>query len=428
MKIILASCVLAGLFTGCGEDHHGHDHSAHEAPQQNTPTSSPSNRIPIPAIVRRNLGISFAQAEYRSVTTTVTMPGFFEPLPSAQQHYPLPLSGRVELLVTPLQKVHKGELLLQVDAPEWRELQTQLVDAQTAILSMDADRAQAEALKQAAGTLSLSEGPSVYDTAIQARQAEYNAEQERFQQLIAQAATLTAISTEQLQVHKNSKPLWQRLAGIPITAAANGIVRAVDAASGTWVEAGTEVIHILSPQAMRFRGKALQADLIDSLRDGQTARINAPEGRGPKRHKESLTGTMYLGVTGNPDTRTLDVFITINNETLPHWVRPQVATMAEVAVAGDPDMEELAIPQRAIIQDGLENIFFRRDPKDPNNVIRTVADLGPSDGRWVTIYSGLAEGDEVVLDGVYQLKLATSRTENKTGHFHADGTFHDGEH
>jgi hypothetical protein len=48
----------------------------------------------------------------------------------------------------------------------------------------------------------------------------------------------------------------------------------------------------------------------------------------------------------------------------------------------------------------------------------------------VIVQSGLAEGDEVVVDGLYELKLATSQAGGavKGGHFHADGTFHaDGE-
>ena len=41
----------------------------------------------------------------------------------------------------------------------------------------------------------------------------------------------------------------------------------------------------------------------------------------------------------------------------------------------------------------------------------------------------LAEpGDEIVLDGGFQLMLATSGTIQQGGHFHADGTYHEGEH
>ncbi|MCG7932898.1 MAG: hypothetical protein N0E44_23060, partial [Candidatus Thiodiazotropha lotti] len=125
--------------------------------------------------------------------------------------------------------------------------------------------------------------------------------------------------------------------------------------------------------------------------------------------------------------RTVDVFIDLDEAPQQPWIRPQVGAMAEIVVAGDPDLEELAIPLRAVIRDGLETVFFRRAPDDPDTVIRTVADLGPDDGRWVTVYSGLGENDEVVVDGAYQLKLATTGQKVKTGHFHTDGIFHEGE-
>ena len=72
-------------------------------------------------------------------------------------------------------------------------------------------------------------------------------------------------------------------------------------------------------------------------------------------------------------------------------------------------------------------MLFRRDPKDPDQVIRLGADLGLSDGRWVEVKSGLRDGDAVVLAGAYELMLASSGAATKGGHFHADGTFHAGE-
>jgi len=57
------------------------------------------------------------------------------------------------------------------------------------------------------------------------------------------------------------------------------------------------------------------------------------------------------------------------------------------------------------------------------------ADMGPGDGRWVAILSGLMPNDEVVLDGAYELKLASqlSGASRRGGHIHADGTFHAGD-
>ncbi len=107
------------------------------------------------------------------------------------------------------------------------------------------------------------------------------------------------------------------------------------------------------------------------------------------------------------------------------WMRPGVSAFLEVVVASSKQ-PALAIPRSAVLRDGLTHVLFRRDPKNPDQALRVEADLGPSDGRWVVIESGLMRGDEVVLDGVYELMLATKRggSSSKGGHFHPDGSFH----
>ena len=72
-----------------------------------------------------------------------------------------------------------------------------------------------------------------------------------------------------------------------------------------------------------------------------------------------------------------------------------------------------------------DDVVFRRDPADPDKVIRVDADLGVDDGRWIEVKSGLMDGDEVVGPGAYELMLASSGSAPKGGHFHADGTFHE---
>ena len=68
------------------------------------------------------------------------------------------------------------------------------------------------------------------------------------------------------------------------------------------------------------------------------------------------------------------------------------------------------------------------DPANPERVVRTPVDVGVSDGEWTVVFSGVAPGDEVVLDGAYELKLASASKPAAAGHFHPDGTFHAGEH
>jgi hypothetical protein len=87
---------------------------------------------------------------------------------------------------------------------------------------------------------------------------------------------------------------------------------------------------------------------------------------------------------------------------------------------------ELAIPKSCVLPDGLDRVFFRRDPNNQDLVIRIVGDFGQDDGKWVEVMSGITDGDEIVAAGAFELVLASSNQVPKGGHFHADGTWHAG--
>ncbi|MBZ0153113.1 MAG: hypothetical protein K8J09_16440, partial [Planctomycetes bacterium] len=165
----------------------------------------------------------------------------------------------------------------------------------------------------------------------------------------------------------------------------------------------------------------LQSDL-PRLRDGLPARVVPAIGTGGGHGQ--VVGTLLPGAEADPTQRTLDLFLVATAGT--SWARPGVAGFLEIETAGAAE-PVLAIPLAATLQDGLERVLFRRDPKDPDQVLRLAADLGVDDGRWVEVKSGLRDGDSVVLAGAYELVLASSGTAAKGGHVHADGTFHDGE-
>lgn len=427
----LAAVALPLLLIACGGEPEAEAH-ANVHDEAEASAEQPPGAVAVPPVVRRNLGITFATAEYRPVAHTLSVPGRFVLRADAQHHYPLPASGRVTIHVAAHQVIEPGQLLLEVDAPDWRALQLELASTRAERASAEAELARAKASQLAARGLTdeeeLSKLPDVYGAAIHAAELTAEAADTRHGRLLAKAATLTAIPVAELAAKIDGVPAWERLEHIPVRAVGGGVVREVDAASGTWVDAGTEVVHVVRPQGVHFHGRALQADLFDRLRDGQTARIAPPEGRGEGRRAEPVAGRIHLGVSGDADSRTVDLIVEFEGDLDQHWIRPQVAAIAEVVIDGDPALEELAIPLRAVVTDGLERVFFRRDPGDPDRVLRTVADLGPTDGRWVVVNSGLAEGHQVVVDGAYQLKLATTGRDLKAGHFHADGTWHEEDH
>jgi multidrug efflux pump subunit AcrA (membrane-fusion protein) len=150
------------------------------------------------------------------------------------------------------------------------------------------------------------------------------------------------------------------------------------------------------------------------------AKIVPPQASG-LTSQVAIPTQLEIGLHADPSQRTVELLA--RPEQLAEWARPGVSAFLEIATDTTTD-PELAIPLSCVVRDGLQSIVFRRDPANPDKAIRLEADLGIDDGRWVVIQSGMRAGDEVVLDGVYQLLLATSGASPKGGHFHADGTFH----
>lgn len=431
----------------------------------------PTNRVDIPAAVRQNLGITFARVERRAVARTIRVPGRFELLPSARREYHAPLAGQVALLVEQLQAVEPGTPLYRLDSPGWRQLQREIADAAGAIRRAQAEYetagplleahanhrqsleasvalwtgrvAQLEQLREAGGgraadyaevraalAQARADLAEVIERAaeLEARRvqvaAELDAARVRLDLLLAAAATLIGVPVEQLaRADEGEAPLWRTAAAVEVRATAPGIVERLAVTSGAWVDERSAVLTTVQPSQVRFRARGLQSDLL-RLRDGMPACLVPPPG-GSLAPAEVMRGPLAIGLSADPDERTVDLLVTPT--TVSAWARPGVSGFLEVEAEGSGG-EELAIPLAAVIRDGLTAVIFRRDPKNPDKAIRLEADLGVNDGRWVVVKSGVREGDEVVLDGVYQLMLATSGSAPRGGHFHADGTFHEGEH
>ncbi len=471
MTIRVCLCLLTGVLclTGC----RGEKQEPTAPAAQADAAAPPTNRIDVPATVRTNLGITFAKVEARHVARTIRVPGRFELSPEARREYRTMLGGRVELHVAQFDRVEPGQLLFTLDSPQWRELQERLNQTESQLLQARArsqtidplmaaheqhhhelengvqiwsERVQQLEKSRGAGVVTdeefaqaraalattradlaevLEKEAELHSRRIEV-QAELNASRERFEMLLSNAGSLLAIpAAELLKIDADSPEQharWREIRLVEIRAAAAGVVESITLTSGALASETSLVLATIQPERLRFRARGLQSDL-NRLRDGLPGRIVPPKGSGPVLDG-AMEGRITLGLNADPDERTIELFMT--PAALSHWARPGVAAHLEIVAEGTTS-SELAIPASSAIRDGLLTIIFRRDPADPDKVIRMQADLGVSDGRWIVIHSGVKEGDEVVLDGVYPLMLATSGTMQKGGHFHADGSWHEGD-
>lgn len=411
------------------------------------------NRIELPETVMQNLGITFAKAEMRRVVSTLRLPGRFEMLPTARREYHADLPGHVQMLVQQFQAVEPGTVLYRVASPEWLKLRQQIQEEQAGIekarVAVELAKAALAESKQAvvlvqkridalAGAevrraeleTQLAERKNAIprlEVEVRSKQLELDSAIARFPLTLASAASLIFTTpeklTETVETPAGPKPRWTTIDVIEVKATESGIVENLTIINGAWVEASKGVLTTVNPKALRFRAIGLQADL-GKLRDGLKAAIVPPKG-GQLGMLKPLSGKLTLALEGNSGNRTIELLVTPDE--VDGWARAGVSAFLEVAVNGSDD-PELAIPVAAVIQDELTHVFFRQDPKDADAVFRTEADLGASDGHWVVVNSGLKSGDKVVVNGVYELKLASGGAGKAggKGHFHADGSYHEG--
>jgi len=442
-----------------------------QVPAPMSESQAPTNRVDIGSAVRQNLGITFARVESRDVARTLRLPGRFELLPSARREYRVPAAGQVEVLAAQYESVTRGTPLFEIDSPRWREIQRELTDAHAAsVLAkaaadsmgpfMEAHEKHHQEIRKAVDlwtqrvseleSLHAAGGASGEDVAqakaslasvrsefaetmekeaeLTARGSEVAAQLEaaraRLDILIRLAASLTGEEAAWLLDETQEGPRWRTLDRIIVRASGAAVVDAIHIASGAFVDDHAPVLDTVHPSEIRFRASALQSDL-GRLAESSPATVVAPLG-GSLAAAAPVAGTLVLAPTADPERRTIEVVMVLaRDRPLPDWARAGISAFLEVVTDGG-STPQLAIPLACVARDGTASIIFRRDPADPDKAIRMEADLGADDGRWIVIRSGVGEGNEIVLDGVYQLMVATSGTITKGGHFHPDGTFHEG--
>ena len=445
LRLALAALAPAIALGACDRAPEGHDDHAHA--EDHAP--APTNRVDIPDAVRRNLGITFSRVEPRNVERVLRVPGRFELLPTARREYRAPLDGTVELLVQPQQTVEAGTPLYRLRSAEWQRLVQDAAAARARVESMvpmkaalDSQElsqrerlkvwqerlAQLERIREAGGGSAAQFAEA--RTQFSAAQAELAAVSVR----MAEIESAHRVAEADLAARDAQVKMIRDAAGcgdatrdavpgdLVVCASMPGRVELIAVTQGGRVDASAVVASTVNPDGVWFRARALQSDL-GRLSDGMRAAVAPPSG-GSLESQPSIAGALKVGATADADGRTIDLYMMPEGGAT--WARAGVAAALEVTLEDAP--EELAIPLSAVVRDGAKPVIFRRDPANPDRAIRLDADLGPSDGRWIAVLSGVREGDEVVVAGAYQLMLSMSGSSPKGGHFHADGTFHADDH
>ena len=398
---MLGICGCEEHHKGCEHQHHHeekHDH-AHEhehkhgescshghTPQnshRSSPIShhsSPISHLTIPLAVQKVMGLKTVNAEMRRVASTISFAGRYELNPDARQKIATPVSGRLTLHVKALSNIKKGQPIFSVSSPE-------LVARAHEIGALEKRLAVYREIKTPNAAL---------ENELAVKRAEREA-------LLAGAEEKDGIVT----VH----------------ASEDGMIESLLAQNGAWLETGAAAVQTVQMHDLRFKALAAASDAI-RLRDSMPAKVGTNAGR------------IQLGV--GDDSGLVPVYVLFNSE---------ISAIAgerghAECVTDETEKPHMAVPSKCIVSVGLQPTVFVKDSHNAERFIAIPVVPGVSGGGWTAV-EGLSPHEceahakdkpshicEIVCEGAYELKLAlpSSDAKKESGHFHADGTFHTGEH
>ena len=359
---------------------HGHtpQNSHHSSPISHH--SSPISHLTIPLAVQKVMGLKTVNAEMRRVASTISFAGRYELNPDARQKIATPVSGRLTLHVKALSNIKKGQPIFSVSSPE-------LVARAHEIGALEKRLAVYREIKTPNAAL---------ENELAVKRAEREA-------LLAGAEEKDGIVT----VH----------------ASEDGMIESLLAQNGAWLETGAAAVQTVQMHDLRFKALAAASDAI-RLRDSMPAKVGTNAGR------------IQLGV--GDDSGLVPVYVLFNSE---------ISAIAgerghAECITDETEKPHMAVPSKCIVSVGLQPTVFVKDSHNAERFIAIPVVPGVSGGGWTAV-EGLSPHEceahakdkpshicEIVCEGAYELKLAlpSSDAKKESGHFHADGTFHTGEH
>ena len=392
MNVAVAAALLSAVLacahehgSGCSQERRDGHHcrgDAHERPKCATDRKAGrhAKSVSVTRAVQQVMGLRTVHAENRRVVSTVSFAGRYELIPDARKVVSSPVAGRLSLLVKTLDNVQKGEPLFTVTSPE-----------------------------------------------LVARSREISALEKRLK-VYREIKTPNAALENELAVKCAEREAM--LAGadekdgvVTVRAATEGMVESLIAQDGAWLETGAAAIQTVRAHHLRFKALVAASDALH-LKDGMSAKVGAHPGR------------IRIGV--GDDTGLVPVYVLFAGD-----VKALAGERSDAeCVTDETEKPHLAVPSKCIVSIGLQPTVFVRDPHNAERFIATPVVPVVSGGAWTAV-EGLSpyakkphtrdlfpHKCEIVCEGAYELKLALASdgAGREPGHFHADGTFHTGEH
>lgn len=186
----------------------------------------------------------------------------------------------------------------------------------------------------------------------------------------------------------------------------SGIVIRRDIAKGDFVNKGTILFEIVDLSSVWVLLDAYESDLA-LIKVGQRITITVSSIPG----KEFTSNISFIDPLINPQTRTASVRAELSN--LQQILKPEMFVNGRVKASLPVSKKSLAIPKTAVLWTGKRSIVYVKVPNAaiPSFEMREIT-LGVNVGDYYIVENGLAEGEEIVTNGVFAIDGAAQLSGN----------------
>ncbi|MFC2154950.1 efflux RND transporter periplasmic adaptor subunit [Acidobacteriota bacterium] len=196
---------------------------------------------------------------------------------------------------------------------------------------------------------------------------------------------------------------------VTLNAPISGRVVRNNAVLGAVVDSAAEIMTIIDLTDLWIDAEIFEKDL-SKVKLYQEVDIAVPAYPG-----ETFSGKIhYIGDIVNSETRT----ITVRTKVVNRDFKLKPGMFADIKISLNQKESAVIVPKQAVLDDGELRILFVRDVNEPGHFICRVVEVGVAYNGDIEILRGLTAGEQVVIEGNYQLKSKLHEESLKGAHLH----------
>lgn len=322
----------------------------------------------------------------RKLVERIRVPGQTRAKPGFSADVVSPVPGQIASegkLAMPGDRVEAGQLLALVQ-PRLTEATARLAEAEGEYTRTRAELANAERVLERARILHEAKAM----TYVEMEEAELGVQRAKAN---AEAATVLR------SMYRQNVHMALQTSGPPrieVRAPIVGIVNRAMAGYGQAVNEGQGLFSIVNPEALWIEANVPEA-MAQKLGNGGEAAYERASKPG-----QLIEGgkRVFAGLAVDPETRAVPVIYEIGNG-------PRIGEAVNLYVQTQRAEEAIAILESAIVEESGQPIAFVQLAGETFD--KRTLKLGIRDGRFVQVLEGLAEGERVVTNGAFAIRLAS---------------------